>query len=186
MMSNKISFLLLSSILLISAISCENDLSQVKNISAVNSTPTESAKNIELIRSDSGKIQMLLTSPVLNKFLGGDPYMEFPKGIKILFYDSLMNVRTTLTANYAIKYDGKKMMEARNDVVIINHDKNERINTEHIVWDQQRKIIYSDVFVKRTSADEVLYGDGFDADENFNSYTLRNPRGIFTIDKENN
>ncbi len=90
-----------------------------------------------------------------------------------------MRVKTSLRANYAITWNSRKLMEARNDVVIISKD--EIINTEHIVWDQRRRVIFSDVFVKRTNKDGVMYGDGFDADETFNKYSIRNPRGTFSV-----
>jgi hypothetical protein len=65
--------------------------------------------------------------------------------------------------------------------VINNYDKQEVLNTEHIIWNRKEQKIFSNVFVKRTSPDGVLYGDGFDANESLTNYTLRNPHGVFTI-----
>lgn len=132
-----------------------------------------------MIYSDSGKIQFKLTSPQLNRYKTEDPYNEFPKGLTIIAYDSLMRVKTSMRANYAIMWINKNLMEAKNDVVIVSKD--ETINTEHIVYDKRRRVIFSEVFVKRTNKDGVMYGDGFDADETFNKYTIRNPRGTFMV-----
>ena len=164
---------------LISLSSCENDIKVVNDFNVKDTLPVESAKNVEMIDSESGKIQFKLTSPQLNRYKTEDPYDEFPKGLTIIAYDSLMRVKTSLRANYAITWNSRKLMEARNDVVIISKD--EIINTEHIVWDQRRRVIFSDVFVKRTNKDGVMYGDGFDADETFNKYSIRNPRGTFSV-----
>ena len=159
--------------------SCENDIKVVNDFNVKDTMPITSAKNVELIYSDSGKIQFKLISPVLNRYTTDDPYDEFPKGLTIYSYDSLLHVKSSLKANYAILWNNRKLMEARNDVVILN--KSETINTEHIVWNQRTRTIFSDVFVKRTNKDGVMYGDGFDADETFNKYTIRNPRGTFSV-----
>lgn len=156
----------------------------MKTIAAITieeNAPAETAKDIEMIYSDSGKILIKLEAKRLNRFTTDDPYIEFPDGLILLFYDSVMNIQSKLTANYGISWEKTKMMEVKNDVIIYDFQKQETLNTEHLIWDQKNKKIYSDVFVKRTSPDGVLYGDGFDADESFKSYTLRNPRGVFTI-----
>ncbi len=148
------------------------------------SHPSETARNIEVLYSDSGKIIIQLTAPLLKRFAEEEAYMEFPEGLQLNFFDSLMNVKTTLTAQYGISWDKTKIMEVKYDVVVNDFEKDEVLNTEHLIWDQREQRIYSDVFVKRTTPDGVLYGDGFDADENMSEYTLRNPRGVFTIEEE--
>lgn len=163
---------------------CSNDLETVKHISARDTLPIESAKNIEAIYSDSGRTIIYIYSVQMDKFLGNNTYMEFPKGLKVLYYDTAMQVKSMLTANYAIVKDKEKIMEAKNNVVIFDKVKDVTINTEHIIWDQQKKVVYSNCFVKKTSKDGVMFGDGFDADETFSRYTVRNPKGEINV-KEN-
>ena len=74
-------------------------------------------------------------------------------------------------------------MEAKNNVVIIDYKKGDTIYTESIVWDQNRRTISSNVAVKRVNKSDILYGDGFDADDSFNNYIIRRPRGNINIDK---
>ena len=90
-----------------------------------------------------------------------------------------------LTADYAIVKDKEHIMEAQKNVVIMDKVKDVVINTEHIIWDQQKKIVYSNTFVKKTSKDGVMFGDGFDADETFSRYTVRNPKGEINIQEKN-
>ncbi len=166
---------------------CENSMKTINLLSKNDTLPAESAQDIEVIYSDSGKILIKLIAPKLDRFQKKeDPFMEFPNGLKLLFYDSAMNVKTQLTANYGISWDNKKLMEVKNNVVITDFEKQEVLNTEQIIWDQKSHKIYSNVFVKRTSPDGVLYGDGFDADESLKTYKLRNPRGVFTVEEEGN
>ena len=70
------------------------------------------------------------------------------------------------------------MYKASKNVVIIDVLKGDTLRTEEIIWDQRRRMIYSNVLVKQTKADgSVNYGDGFEADERFTKYTIFHPRG---------
>lgn len=140
----------------------------------------ESAQDVEMIYSDSARILALLKGPVVNRYGGTEPYIVLPEGIKVYFYDSLMKVKTFLRAGYAIKYERSELMEARNDVVVINSI-GEKLNTEHLIWDQNRRVIYTNVFVKITRKDEILLGDGMEADENFDQWVIKKPKGSFFI-----
>lgn len=163
---------------------CKNDMETISQLTTDPSLPGESARDVEMIYSDSGRIMIKLVSPVLNRYLTEDPYIEFPEGLHLFFYDSAMNVKSELTANYGINYENKKTMEVKDDVVITNHDKHEVLNTEHVIWDQRIKKIYSEVFVKRTTPDGVLYGEGFDADESLKSWKLRKVSGEFQFNEQ--
>lgn len=178
--------LCLMAVCCMTSVSCSNDLTTVKNISARDTLPLESAKNIEAIYSDSGLTVVYIYSRQMDKYLGYNSYTEFPKGIKVLYFDTTMKVKSMLTADYAIVHDREHLMEARKNVVIVDRVKDVTINTENIIWDQKKKIVYSNSFVKKTSKDGVMYGDGFDADETFSRYTIRHPKGEFNVDENEN
>lgn len=165
---------------------CKNDMETISSLTVDETLPSETAKDVELIYSDSGRVMIKLISPLLNRYINEEPYIEFPDGLHLFFYDTAMNVKSELTANYGINWENKKLMEVKDDVVITNHDKNEVLNTEHVIWDQHKKKIYSDVFVKRTTPDGVIYGEGFDANESLSSWKLRKPRGEFLFEEEEN
>lgn len=141
----------------------------------------EFARDIEVYYSDSGKIQAMLKSPYMIRIEDDDSYFEFPDGFEAVFYDSVMQPQSIITANYGISYENKKQMEARNNVVVRNLEKQEQLNTEHLVWDRRKGIIYSNVFVKITKPDEVIYGDGLKSDQNFEFYEIDNPTGEFQV-----
>lgn len=161
--------------------SCSNDIEAVKNIAVNDLSPSESGKDVETIYSKDGVIEMVMKSPVVNSYsLREQPYVEMPKGVTIHFYDSLQHVNSYMKSNYAINYDSKEIMEARNNVEVLN-DAGEKLNTELLIWDQKKRIIYSDKFVKITTEDEVLYGDGFESDETFDKWRIKKPKGVFTL-----
>jgi LPS export ABC transporter protein LptC len=164
--------------------SCKNDIETINSFSSVDSLPMEMARDIEILYSDSGLIQASLKGPLMIRNDGDDSYIEFPDGFVVVFFDSIMQKQSEITAEYGISFEAKKILEARNNVVVLNLEKKEQLNTEHLVWDQNKHIIYSDVFVKITTPDNVLYGDSLVSDENFNNYTINNVSGEFLIETD--
>ncbi len=162
--------------------SCENDIEKIKLVTQ-KSLPSESAKEIEIIYSDSALVRARIKAPKMDHFVTENPYREMAKGIDAVFFDSKMKVQSKLTANYAISYEQKKTMEARGNVVVVN-EKGDQLNTEHLIWDQVKAKIYSKEFVKITTADEIIYGNGFEADQNFRKYKIFNIKGMISLNKK--
>jgi LPS export ABC transporter protein LptC len=163
--------------------SCENDIKKVNLLTASDSLPVSTVKNIDLIRSVSGRVVLELTAPLLKSYEGEDPYSEFPQGLKIVFFDSLMNITSQLTAEYGISYDKQKLMEARKNVVVINNRKHEQLNTEVLTWNQLTHKIYSDKFVKITQPGKVIFGEGMQSDETFEVWEIRKPKGDIIVNE---
>ena len=159
-------------------ISCNsNEYEKNKPLEFDGKFPDESASNIEIIISDSGKVSFSLFAPYMNKYGGENPYMDFPRGIKITSYSN-GEKQSVLTAEYAISEDWTQRMEASKNVVITDLVKHESIKTEQIIWDKLNKRIYSEVEVTQIKADGTINkGDGFEADEKFTRYAIKNPRG---------
>jgi len=157
--------------------SCNSGAGKINLLEYAGKFPDESARNIEIIMSEDGKITFTLYAPVMNKYFGNNPYMDFPEGIMISSYTN-GEKQSTLTANYAISEELTQHMEAYGNVVIVDLVKQESILTEKIIWDQSRKRIFSDVEVTQIKADgTVNQGDGFESDEKFMKYAIKNPRG---------
>jgi LPS export ABC transporter protein LptC len=166
------------------ATSCGNDLETVRAITLKSEGPSMSARNIEVLFSDSGKIHAKLTSVLLDKYEGQNPYMEFPRGFKVIFYDSVGRIESTISGNYGKQDEISRVMEARGNVIVRNEAKNQQINTEELTWNENRGLIYSDVKVKITTENKVLYSDGLKANESFTWYEFANPHGQMTIEKD--
>jgi LPS export ABC transporter protein LptC len=166
-----------------SFISCENDLEKVKLYSKGKIIPQESAKNIKILYSDSARVQVEITAPELNHFETENPYIEMPVGFNAVFFNDEMGVKSKLDAGYGIRYERDQRMEARKNVNVLN-EKGERLNTEHLVWDERKQKLYSKEFVKITTKDEVIFGNGFEANQDFSKYKIFNIKGTISINKE--
>lgn len=173
-------FILCSTILLFFTTACENDIATVNLITSKTELPIESGSEVEIIYSDSAKIKMKLTSPVIDRYTGKNPYIEFPKGVIVEFYDKDMNVKSRLTSKYAIRRENEKTMEAKQDVVVVN-EKGEMLNTEHLIWDEQKDLISTEEFVKITTRDEILFGNGLESNQEFTKYKIKNIKGTINL-----
>ena len=152
--------------------SCENDIAAVESLAKLTKTPTNKAKNVELIYSEKANVKVKIITPLSEEYNEKDNhYIEMTKGIKVLFYDSALNIASTLTSNYAIQQVSKKIMEAKDDVVVVN-DKGEKLNTEHLIWLEDSSKIYSDVFVKITTKEEIIMGEGMEANQDFTKWKI--------------
>ncbi len=163
---------------------CRDDKQVIDNSPLKKLPPLVSARNVEVIFSDSGRIQAKLNSVLINRFGGKDPYMEFPKGFTIRMYDSDQKVETSITGNYGKRRELMKIMEARGNVIVRNEVKKQQLNTEHLIWDENKRKIFSDVRVKVTTPDKVLYADGLESDESFSWYKFVNVTGEMTVKKD--
>jgi len=63
---------------------------------------------------------------------------------------------------------------------------NRKLETEHLIWDQEKKLIYTDNDVIITTDKEVIYAEGFSSDPNFKDYTLKKISGRMYINSINN
>ena len=157
--------------------SCSYRSAKVEILEFNGKFPDESAKNIEYIMSEEGKIAFSFYAPVMNTYYSDSSYIDFPEGITVSSYTN-GEKHSTLTANYAIKEEYTQRMEAQGNVVIVDLIKHESILTERIIWDQMNKRIFSNEEVTQIKSDGTkMMGDGFEADEKFTTYTIRKPRG---------
>jgi LPS export ABC transporter protein LptC len=164
--------------------SCENDVAEIEALTDRKNEPISTGKNVELIYSEKSNVKIKITAPLMEEYgVEEEKYMEMTQGIKVLFYDSLMNVSSTLTANYAIHRVAENIMEVKDDVVVIN-DKDERLNTEHLIWDGDSAMIYTEEFVKITTEDEIIMGEGMEADQDFSNWRMHKIRGTINIKEE--
>ncbi len=162
---------------------CVNDINEVNKTSQLAEPGVEYGKDIELFYSEHGDVKVRVTAPAVTRYVSGDPYTEFTEGLRVEFFNEKMEVGTWLTANHGIRYEAQGRTVLKNDVQVMNEN-NEHLSTEELIWDEKRHIIYSDKFVKITTPDQVLYGEGMEADEQLTKYVIKKPRGTIEAEME--
>jgi len=164
--------------------SCENDIQEIRELTAKQDSAIVSAKNVEISYTTEGKLNVLMTAPVLSRYLENKDksMLEFPKGMEMFFYNDEGKVTSTLKANYSIYYEDEGKWIAKYDVEAVN-EKGEKLNTEYLVWLRDQEKITTDQFVKVTTEDGIIYGDdGFVSNQTFSKWEVINGRGVLNIE----
>ncbi|WP_439880888.1 LPS export ABC transporter periplasmic protein LptC [Pontibacter sp. MBLB2868] len=138
--------------------------------------------DVVTLYSDSARLLIKLQAPVQQEFENGDGV--FPKGIYVEFYEKPGQMTSTLKANYARQERNKDIYQAKGNVVVNNLVKHEKLETEELFWDKNKAEIYTDKFVKITTAEEVLMGQGLRANQDFSRYRILKPTGIIDLKEE--
>ena len=145
------------------SISCENKIPTI-NKSDILRLPSATSRNHETIYTDSGKIQLVLIAPLVEKYDNADPpYIEFRSGIRVFFHDGNKEPVARVSAKYAKYTESKTLWELKDSVIAINEG-NDMLETELLFWDQKKELIYTDRFVKITNEDQIVMGTGFESD----------------------
>ncbi|MCQ2250252.1 MAG: LPS export ABC transporter periplasmic protein LptC [Bacteroidales bacterium] len=134
----------------------------------------------------NNRLQTTVTAPVADRYSSvKQPYLEFPKGVKVVFLDEQLREESSLTADYAVYYNKKKLWEARNNVVITNED-GTRLITEQIFGDENREKIFSVKKVTVVDPDStVIVGkSGFESDMAFKNYKFLDVNGSVMLKEQ--
>jgi LPS export ABC transporter protein LptC len=162
-----------------------NEKADVDKVTDGKSLPVESTFDSHIYYTENADLKIKAFAPEMNRYIGEVEYIEMPKGVDVTFYDSVNQESSRLTSKYAIDKQSEYIMEAKNDVVIVNAE-GERLNTEHLIWDRKAQRIYSEVFVKITTPDEIIMGEGFESNETFSKYKILRPKGTISQNDEFN
>lgn len=144
-------------------LSCENKIKTIPK-SDLLSMPSQTAKDFKTVFKDSGKVQVIMTAPIMEKYDAAEaPFAEFTKGINVVFYDGKKLPEGTVTAKYAKYTNSNNIWELKDSVVLINQNK-DKLETEVLYWDQQKDRIYTDRFVKISNQEMITMGTGLESD----------------------
>ncbi len=169
--------------------SCKNDIKNVIKVSELEKLPELLGEDIHFTQAEYGKIVIAISTPSIIKKKTDDEaeesIMEFPQGISVVQFSRESDTLTMISANYAINYEDKNIWEARGNVVGRNKKDGETIRTEYLVWNQKDGTIYSDKKVQVTTPDDIIYGEGFKSDDQFNDWQVKKVTGVISFEGEN-
>ncbi len=155
------------------SVSCEKRNGTIPAIDLL-TLPSLTARDGETVYTDSGKLQLILSAPLMESYKKtNEPYSEFKSGIRVRFYDGHKEPVASVTAKYAKFTDNKDLWELQDSVVAIN-EAGEKLETELLYWDQKKNLIYTDRFVKITTEDQIVQGYGLESDPRLTKRKIKN------------
>lgn len=177
------SFLPVLVILMLCLSACENDLENIRRISAMEtSQPVDTTRGVEVIYSDSAIVKGKMLTPLLLKYSAAkNPYDVMPKGIKIIFYDKDRAEIATLVADSAVQLETENITKFYRNVLVTT-PKGDSFKSEELIWDQPKKIIYSNKYSEAKMADgNEARGISFMSDDKFEHPEFRSGTGIIQV-----
>lgn len=172
---------LISGITLLS--SCEKKQVVVNDLQ-IKEMPSLSGRNVETMYSDSGKVTLVVRTPLIQQFTTKeDPHTLFPEGLTVLFYDKKTKPQASITAHYARYTEKDEQWELRDSVVAVNTE-GDILETELLYWSEPRDRVWSDRFVRFTLKDKIIMGTGFESDSRLTNGTIKNVSGTIYVNDE--
>lgn len=161
-----------------------NDLKEEKRqVFTENDVAIEVGRDVEILYSDSAIVRVRVTGPLLHNYTDREnPRQEFPNGVKIDFLEPNLSIRSTLTAKTAVRYQEKGQIIARDSVVLVSA-KQEKLETEELIWDEKTAKVYTEKFVKVTQPGEIIYGYGLEAVQDFSYWKITVPKGRIKVEQ---
>jgi LPS export ABC transporter protein LptC len=121
--------------------------------------PEQQFEDYRLIESKQGVKQWLLESDIMQKF-AGDPQIHLVRVNMQFFRDG--EYFSTLVSDSGRAHPNTKHLYAWGDVVVTTYD-GRRLETSELHYDDERGLIYNDVFDRITRGDDVVTGIGLEA-----------------------
>jgi len=169
-------FYMLTLLFFVIGSSCSNDVGEVDKISAEYlKANMEWGNNVKIIYSDSAIVKLVIHAPLMERYTDySESRDEFPKGVLLEFMSPDKKVISWLKADMAVREDKTQKITARGNVTFQN-DKNEKLETPELIWDEKERIVYTDKLVRITNAEkgDTTYGFGFRANQEFNRFEIR-------------
>ena len=169
----------------VALVSCENDLSEVQQFIVEDQVTIEVGEGVEVIYSDSGRIEMKVIAPILHRHLDRvNPRRTFPNGLKVLFIGKDQEIESWLVGKRATEFENTHQTIIRDSVVVFSNN-GEKLETDHLIWDQKEGRIYTDQLVRMTTIDKKIWGYGFEADREFKRWSIKAVKGELKMDPNN-
>ena len=172
-------------IIVVSISGCRNDIAVVNSLTLKDKSPVEIREGVHFFISKEGVVDQEFLTKKMNRYDQPERYLVCPDGFEVIAYRADKTKRISLKADYGVHYEDRKIMEAKRNVVITNFTTGEIIETEQLIWDQNKKIIYSNRPIKQTLPDGSVYiGERFESNEDMSKYTIIKPHIVKYDDGE--
>ena len=151
--------------------SCKRTLDEAEKID-LTKTPFQRVEQMFVVQTKNGNLQMRVEAGLMERYENDTASYElFPEGMEVYAYSEDGALETMLLSDKARHYKQKNGLEeywaAFGNVVVQNIIKQETLETDTLYWDQARKEIYTDCYVRMFSNDGFMQGYGMQSGDRF-------------------
>ena len=164
--------------------SCKGNLSEAEKLD-LSVTPIQVVDSMYFVQTENGKLKMRVEAPVMEVYDHDSlSYELFPKGLSVYGYTEEGSLETTIRsqkARHDIRKDGEDKWSAFGNVVIRNIVKQETMETDTIYWDQKKKEIWTDCYIKMYSPSGYMQGFGMRSDDMARNAVIQRPFNSYGV-----
>lgn len=165
--------------------SCKRTLDEAEKID-LTKTPFQRVEQMFVVQTKNGNLQMRVEAGLMERYENDTASYElFPEGMEVYAYSEDGALETMLLSDKARHYKQKNGLEeywaAFGNVVVQNIIKQETLETDTLYWDQARKEIYTDCYVRMFSNDGFMPGYGMRSDERARNTTIFKPFNSYGV-----
>lgn len=140
-------------------------------------------------RSESGRLQMELDAPIIQKYDRPLPITKFRSRsgvqVKIRFFAADDgHITASIYADSAISYDSRNQMKAYGNVVVIDYSTHDTVYLQDLIWEGDEDLAYSDNPVRARNGRRLTEGDGFSSDGKMENMQILHQRGVIEFNDE--
>ena len=169
-------------------LSCDRGLGEAEKLD-LSSTPMQRVDNMFAVQTENGRVEMRLEAPVMEHYDAEDESFDlFPEGISVFGYTEeglLESVIVADNARHSVPKSssdkGDELWEAYGDVILHNVIKQETMETDTLYWDQTKREVYTDCYVKMYSPDGFMQGYGMESDQRARNSVILQPFDSYGI-----
>ncbi len=151
-------------------------------------TPTQEIRDMEMVQSENGYVEMRMTAPLMQHFeYDADSlhrvYDFYPDSFYVRIYTRDGALETEIISEQARHETtaGKNTWSAFGNVQMINHIRRQRMESDTIYWDQAQHKIYTDCYVRLISEQGEMQGYGMESDEKVRDAYIRKPFDSYSV-----
>jgi LPS export ABC transporter protein LptC len=162
---------------------CKNDPETIRALTAKSYVQEDKAKGVTFLYSQDGNVKMrIFAREFVRNNNAKRPYIDMNKGLKMEFFDDSGKISDVLTADSSRYYEAQRDFIVWDSVQIISR-KGEKLNTDELIWNESAQKFFTEKAVTITTNNEILYGEGMEANRDFTWYRILNPKGSVQVDK---
>jgi LPS export ABC transporter protein LptC len=158
---------------------CENDMGKIKEWTDPK-VMVEEGRNIETLISEGSILKARLLAPHMLRYESDSTYVEFPKTLKVDFYNAERIVESRLTAKYGKYYETLNRVLLKDSVVVYNLQ-GDTLHTHELWWDQNTQKIYTSSRVRIRKSGNLIFGVGMDAKQDLSDITIKRVTGTLAV-----
>jgi LPS export ABC transporter protein LptC len=161
---------------------CENDLNNIKKIANMTSgLAVDTTRGVDIIYSDSAVVKGRMITPLLIKYSTDKPYDVMPDGVKVISFDEYGKENGNIVADSAVQLENENITKFYKNVVVTTAD-GSTFKSEEMIWDQPKKIIYSNLPVDmRKPNGDMFHGLSFKSDDKLEHPEITGMAGEFEV-----